>query len=45
VNRTTRIIVAVVGAFLGIAGLDHGIFEILPANRTTSGLILQGIGP
>ena len=44
-NHTTRIIVATVGAFLGIAGLDHGIFEILQGNTPTSGLIIQAIGP
>ena len=44
-NHTTRIIVATVGAFLGIAGLDHGIFGILQGNTPTSGLIIQAIGP
>ena len=44
-NHTTRISVAVVGTFLGIAGLDHGIFEILQGNRPTSSLIIQAIGP
>ena len=44
-NHTTRIIVATVGAFLGIAGLDHGIFEILQGNTPTNGLIIQAIGP
>jgi hypothetical protein len=45
VNHTTRIIVAVVSVFLGIAGLDHGIFEILQGNKPTNSLIIQAIGP
>jgi hypothetical protein len=44
-NRTTRIIVAVIGTILAIAGLDHGIFEILQGNTPTNGLIIQAIGP
>jgi hypothetical protein len=44
-NRATRIIVSTIGVILGIAGLDHGIFEILQGNRPTSGLIIQAIGP
>ncbi len=44
-NRTTRMIVATVGTCLGIAGLDHGIFEIFQGNRPTNSLIIQAIGP
>jgi len=45
VKRTTRNIIAVIGIFLAIAGLDHGIFEILQGNTPTNGLIIQAIGP
>ncbi len=44
-NRASRIIVAVIGIVLAIAGMDHGIFEILQGNTPTQGLILQAIGP
>ena len=44
-NRATRTIVSTIGVILGIAGLDHGIFEILQGNTPTSGLIIQAIGP
>lgn len=44
-NRATHIIVATVGIFLAIAGLAHGIPEILQGNRPTEGLIIQAIGP
>jgi len=43
-NRATRIIVATVGVMLGIAGMDHGFFEILQGNTPTNGLIIQAIG-
>ncbi len=44
-NHTTRIIFATIGIILAIAGLDHGIFEILQGNTPTSSLIIQAIGP
>ncbi len=44
-NRSTRTIVATIGVMLAIAGLDHGIFEILQGSQPTSGLIIQAIGP
>ncbi len=44
-NRATRIIVTTIGIILAIAGLDHGIFEILQGNTPTQGLLIQAIGP
>ncbi len=44
-NRVTKTIVATIGVVLAIAGLDHGIFEILQGNKPTPGLIIQAIGP
>ena len=43
-NRATRIIVATLGVALGIAGMNHGFFEILQGNTPASGLIIQAIG-
>jgi hypothetical protein len=43
-NRATRIIVATVGVMLGIAGMNHGLFETLQGSTPTSGLIIQAIG-
>jgi hypothetical protein len=43
-NRATKIIVSTIGVLLGIAGLDHGFFEILQGNTPTDGLIVQAIG-
>ena len=42
--RATRIIVSTIGVILGLAGLDHGFFEILQGNIPTNGLIIQAIG-
>ena len=42
--KATRIIVATIGVILGIAGIDHGFFEILQGNTPTNGLIIQAIG-
>lgn len=44
-NRATKTIVATISVILAIAGLDHGIFEILQGNAPTGGLIIQAIGP
>jgi len=44
VNRATRIIVATMGVLLGLAGMNHGFFEILQGNTPTNGLIIQAIG-
>ena len=44
-NRATRTIVSTISVILAIAGLDHGIFEILQGNKPTPGLIIQAIGP
>jgi hypothetical protein len=43
-NRATRIIAATIGVLLGIAGFEHGFFEVLQGNTPTDGLIIQAIG-
>ena len=43
-NRATRNIVTAVGVMLGLAGMNHGFFEILQGNIPTNGLIIQAIG-
>ena len=43
-NRTTRTIIATIGVLLGIAGMEHGFFEVLQGNTPTDGLIIQAIG-
>jgi len=43
-NRATRRIVSIMGAFFAIGGIDHGVFEMLHGNTPTSGLFIQAIG-
>ena len=43
-NRATRIIVSTFGVILGIAGMNHGFFEVLQGNTPANGLIIQAIG-
>jgi hypothetical protein len=45
VNRTVHLIVSVTGITLAIAGLHHGVFEILQGNRATPGVGIHSIGP
>ena len=44
-NRATKTIVSTISVILAIAGLAHGIPEILQGNAPTEGLIIQAIGP
>jgi hypothetical protein len=41
----TRVIASTLGATVGLAGLEHGIFELLQGNATTNGLVIDAIGP
>ncbi len=43
-NKATRTIASTMGVILGIAGLDHGLFETWQGNVPTPGLIIQAIG-
>ena len=44
-NRATHVVAATLGALVGLAGIDHGIFEILQGNRVPSELLIAAIGP
>lgn len=44
-NRATKIVASSLGIFLGLSGLDHGIFEILQGKTLTNGLLIEAIGP
>ncbi len=43
-NRATRTVVTAIGVVLGIAGIDHGIFEVLQGNTPTNGVLITAIG-
>ena len=44
-NRATRVTASTLGVLVGLAGIDHGIFEILQGNTATSGIMIAAIGP
>jgi len=44
-NSATRLTVSTIGVVLGIAGIGHGIFEVLQGNVASSGVIINAIGP
>ena len=44
-NRATRVVTSTLGVFVGLAGIDHGIFEILQGNLATDSVMIAAIGP
>ena len=44
-NSATRVFASTVGAIVGLAGMEHGFFEMLQGNATPSGLVIDAIGP
>ena len=42
--NATRVIATTVGVLFGIAGMNHGFFEVLQGNKAADGLIIQAIG-
>ena len=44
-REATRITASALGTAAGIAGLEHGIFEILQGNIPTPGLVITSMGP
>jgi hypothetical protein len=43
-NRATRVVTSTLGVFVGLAGIDHGIFEILQGNLATNSVMIAAIG-
>jgi hypothetical protein len=43
--RATRVVASTLGTVVGLAGIDHGIFEILQGNVVPDSLIIEAIGP
>jgi hypothetical protein len=44
-RRATRISATVLGLTAGVAGIEHGIFEVLQGNTRPEGLMISSIGP
>ena len=43
-NRSTALLVAILGAIIGVSGAIHGVFSILKGNTPTGGMLLADIG-
>jgi hypothetical protein len=41
----TRMLASTLGAIVGLAGMEHGLFEMLQGGVTTSSLVIDAIGP
>jgi hypothetical protein len=44
-NNATRVTAKTLGILTGIAGIEHGIFEILQGSVAPSGFVIEAIGP
>lgn len=44
-TRATKLVASAIGVVAGIAGMEHGFFEILQGNAAPSGLVIEAIGP
>jgi len=44
-NRATRVVASTLGTLVGLAGIDHGIFEILQGHVPPSSFLIAAIGP
>jgi hypothetical protein len=44
-RKATRLTATVLGLTAGLAGIEHGIFEILQGNAKPEGLMIASIGP
>ena len=44
-NRATKVIASTLGVLVGLAGINHGIFEIFQGNTPTNGIMIATIGP
>ena len=44
-NRATKRIAAMFGVLVGLAGIDHGFFEILQGNVAPESIMIAAIGP
>ena len=45
INRATKIYASTLGILVGLAGIEHGILEVLQGNVRPEGLMIDAIGP
>jgi len=43
--RATRAVASTLGVLVGLAGIEHGFFEMLQGNVTPSDIMIDAIGP
>ena len=44
-NSSTQKVASILGVFVGLAGVEHGIFEALQGNVTSEDIVIYAIGP
>lgn len=44
IKSATKIVVSAFGIFLGLAGIEHGIGEILQGNIAPTGIVIKSWG-
>jgi hypothetical protein len=44
-NKATRTIASILGAYAGVLGIEHGVFETLQGNSASGSLFINAIGP
>jgi MFS family permease len=45
INTATRAVALTLGVLVGLAGVEHGFFELLQGNIAPSGIMINAIGP
>jgi hypothetical protein len=44
-NGATRVVASTLGVLVGLAGVEHGFFEVLQGNVSPSSIMIEAIGP
>lgn len=44
-NGATRVVASTFGVLVGLAGVEHGLFEVLQGNVSPSSIMIEAIGP
>lgn len=44
-TSATRVVTSTLGVLVGLAGVEHGVFEILQGNVAIGGFMIDAIGP
>jgi hypothetical protein len=44
-SKATKAVASTLGALVGLAGIEHGFFELLQGNSTPDNIMINAIGP